>query len=738
MKIQEVIYTSASELLEDTTGHLGIVAKSRGIPQDVEIELRAHRAYSLLPDISVDAVDAHPPRFIFSTYGHGSAFFGVTRIVFAGADHTGRTTPLAHHLLVSRVELNGTRPAEFITATKESYVGRWNGQARWIEPARVISILPQGGTSPACLEELIGGGTTLLATLSRIAETLVLYPIAQRPVVVCVPRTASTRILELMAVIVDMLPSSIQLETHGVSHVISPTDQPRGFALALTYADTPFMRHCTERQDERRPVVADLTRVSTLPKAVEGTYGTLVANALKSGGMRAVHDLAIAWDDMGLDTTLIELFPAVVKLREGLAGEFLCTPGSANRLASLLGELSAGVKLQQPVSDLCLAAVQRLGNSSTPSRWETLAFIGVDRRWPQNAREWCLDFICYDRSALKQLVLLGHSSSSDSNVTDAQLGALIAARPQLISIAIESARSTLDKADIEVLSRILELAKLRFEEGCKLLPHIASLPWESDGSLLSASCHMVQRSIKSADHILRLCATPDSAPYKPLVDQVCLPLLIKSLKQVQEQTAWHELSQCYLTLGLQQNRVREHLQWLLSNCRERISDATVNKWLKDDQGAPRYGRELRDIVEQLQLLPAPPVGGSERRLPTPHVPQVSTLILKEYHHKGTSESTNPGPMLLPAIVGTLTLLIGIGLTVYLWQNGFRTKDILPIWFVLLPPMLLWRIAEFMLPRMIHQPKWFWVGRDIRWGITVVMMLVYCSLVEDIYQILFAT
>ena len=70
MIIQEAVYTSASDLLEDTTGHLGIVAKSRGIPQEVEVELRAHRAYSLLPDISVDAVNAHPPRFIFSTYGN--------------------------------------------------------------------------------------------------------------------------------------------------------------------------------------------------------------------------------------------------------------------------------------------------------------------------------------------------------------------------------------------------------------------------------------------------------------------------------------------------------------------------------------------------------------------------------------------------------------------------------------------------------------------------------------------
>src|SRR4051794_35632805 len=118
MRFEEQIYTSAAELLRGG-GHLGVVAQSREFPKHIESELASLRSYSMLPDLPLDGPDKHPPRYVAGA--RGAAHYSFSRIVFAGADHTGRTTPLVHHLVFGRADLAGDNlaPADIPSVTRQ-------------------------------------------------------------------------------------------------------------------------------------------------------------------------------------------------------------------------------------------------------------------------------------------------------------------------------------------------------------------------------------------------------------------------------------------------------------------------------------------------------------------------------------------------------------------------------------------------------------------------------------------
>ena len=258
MQIHEQIYTSARELLDPSQSDLGVVAESVGFPARVASQLNALASYRILKDLPVDDPKLHPSRIVAMPHEAGSSY-SVSRIVYAGADHSGRTTPLAHHILIDvsdraqdRVNLGDT-----IQALSNVFVDNWNQKPQIFDPPRSIDVsASQGLIHPigeANLQQL-ANVTGWLA--GRFVDGFESYSTS---VVFILPTDKRDESLKLLLAIYRAIASAKQSLLIFQSHVSSSSDIIGNAHVVATYPKSGYLNEIQSWPENRRPTVVDLS-----------------------------------------------------------------------------------------------------------------------------------------------------------------------------------------------------------------------------------------------------------------------------------------------------------------------------------------------------------------------------------------------------------------------------------------------------------------------------------------------
>ena len=268
VEAHELVYGSAPRLLLPGATDLGVIASTRSFPADAARKLERHRDYT-----------AYAPAATQSRYIVGML---CGRIEFSriemGTDHTGRRIPFARHLLLpleSSISCGDLvrRATVYATDPRQSVVG-------WIEPQpRLDPLPPPAPASPS-----------LAKAVSAAAETVIRYQETKRPVVLVqsIPDSkeiAGEAVLELIAVIGDVLPRGMLSSWVAATHVIDIDDRLPEASILATYRGSPFYAAIVSRSGERKPLMIDAESLAidgnTEPASAFGraTYADLISNS---------------------------------------------------------------------------------------------------------------------------------------------------------------------------------------------------------------------------------------------------------------------------------------------------------------------------------------------------------------------------------------------------------------------------------------------------------------------------
>ena len=135
----QLVYTSAAKLLTAGQSGFGTVARSKSITPLVVSAIERVSQFA-----SMRGLDSRRIIHVHRRITAGSNRFHVlTRIVDAGADYSGRTNHLAHHLVISQEEAaraaaRGITPADVLR--QFPWLARWDGNARFFEAAEDIAL----------------------------------------------------------------------------------------------------------------------------------------------------------------------------------------------------------------------------------------------------------------------------------------------------------------------------------------------------------------------------------------------------------------------------------------------------------------------------------------------------------------------------------------------------------------------------------------------------------------------
>jgi hypothetical protein len=135
----QLVYTSAAKLLDAGRSGYGTVARSKSITPLVVSAIERVSQFANLRGLDRNRV-IHVHRRI--TAG-SNRFHILTRIVDAGADYTGRTNHIAHHLVISQEEAaraaaRGTTPADVLR--QFPWLDRWDGAARFFDATEDVPL----------------------------------------------------------------------------------------------------------------------------------------------------------------------------------------------------------------------------------------------------------------------------------------------------------------------------------------------------------------------------------------------------------------------------------------------------------------------------------------------------------------------------------------------------------------------------------------------------------------------
>jgi hypothetical protein len=141
----QLIYTSAPRLLTAGQTGFGTVARHRDIPPLVVSAVERASQFARLP--GMDAA-----RVVFShrvVDAAGARYHVLSRVASAGADYTGRTNHLAHHLILTSAEaadLAGKGVSAGDVLVRFPWRSTWEDGARWLDGHETPDLagLPQG------------------------------------------------------------------------------------------------------------------------------------------------------------------------------------------------------------------------------------------------------------------------------------------------------------------------------------------------------------------------------------------------------------------------------------------------------------------------------------------------------------------------------------------------------------------------------------------------------------------
>ncbi|NQW99068.1 hypothetical protein HQ447_00310 [bacterium] len=182
----QLVYTSAAKLLDAGRSGYGTVARSKSLTPLVVSTIERVSQFA-----NLRGLDRSRVIFVHRRITAGSNRFHIlTRIVDAGADYTGRTNHLAHHLVVSQQEAAqaaalGITPADILG--QFPWLDRWDGSARFLEAAEDVPLEPfrAAGRDAA-------GKSWAAITGNRAHSRLLSGDTAPRAAVLILPETADT------------------------------------------------------------------------------------------------------------------------------------------------------------------------------------------------------------------------------------------------------------------------------------------------------------------------------------------------------------------------------------------------------------------------------------------------------------------------------------------------------------------------------------------------------------------
>ena len=136
---QQLIYTSAARLLDAGRSGFGTVARSKTISPLLVSAIERVSQFS-----NIRGTERSRVIFVHRRMVAGSNRFHIlSRIADAGADYTGRTNHIAHHLIVTQEEMAraasvGITPADVLT--QFPWLSRWEGNARFLTPEEDVNL----------------------------------------------------------------------------------------------------------------------------------------------------------------------------------------------------------------------------------------------------------------------------------------------------------------------------------------------------------------------------------------------------------------------------------------------------------------------------------------------------------------------------------------------------------------------------------------------------------------------
>lgn len=281
--VWELVYTSAPKLLDSSASHLGVVARSKGFPGEVETGVSKQWAYSMPSALGLPEPQTLP-RFHLLPLGPNQRWATLSRVQSAGFDHTGRTTPIAQHIAADREQLEscGESVASIVRWASRHYVSgrdrvfldRWDGDPRELEPRALPSC--QSVAPTAMLEEIPADCGPCAEDIRRAwcvgVETLLAYAGSQRMAVFVIRPAFAPHVLSFLSAILDSLPSRIQSQVTATSHVWEVSDAPANYWITFTYPRSPYLDRVRERADSKKPVIVDIALKTPAIPAADGAY----------------------------------------------------------------------------------------------------------------------------------------------------------------------------------------------------------------------------------------------------------------------------------------------------------------------------------------------------------------------------------------------------------------------------------------------------------------------------------
>lgn len=393
MQIHEQIYTSASELLSSNQSDLGVVAESAGFPTKVASQLMALASYRILDDLPLDAPSMHPSRIIAMPRNDGTTY-SVSRIVYAGADHSGRTTPLAHHILIDLCDLNaaGLFLSNLVGDLSRHFVDIWDQQPRRFDPPRNIDI-----TIPQASIDAIGEADSrrMSSIIGWLAKRFADGIESTTSVVFVLPTNHRDDALKLLVAIQRGIESSKQSSLFFQSHVGSSRDLIGNAQVVATYPNSEYLREIQSRPEKRRPFIIDLSTPSQPPLNNVGFakwFETRLADSncrqvLEDGFLiqRLLNDI----DESVFPDGFTDLWNFFELYQKGL---FIAQPNSIGSLAKNLSAISPMAE-QFVTRHTKKAIVEHFNTMKSKSNWESFLKIFISDSWPKPSRMLCLDLI---------------------------------------------------------------------------------------------------------------------------------------------------------------------------------------------------------------------------------------------------------------------------------------------------------------------------------------------------------
>lgn len=587
MRFQEQIYTSAPELLDRSSANLGVVAQTRDFPATVESALSPLRAYTILRDIPLENVEAHPPRLVIGPIDGNEHWYGLSQVVFAGADHTGRTTPLAHHLLFRREELSspGLGPWSIARAAKDRFRRQWKESPHWIEPPPTLQPISDLKNFQFPQNSWKGALRAVPApVLFTMAESLLNFSTSQRPVVVCIDRKNAHDAMDYIGDLLALLPESIQLHRVCISHVVDLSDYVHNSALMLTYPGTPFLEQSRGRQDPRAPVIFDLTHPDTLPARNDAQYGAALAKRAKLP--QPIFEACREWDRLELESGEGGEFHLILQVRDAL--KLVTDAKDAEDVAGQLTQVVDRPAVRKRIEDWSL---EMLEQRITAGDWGAITFLGFDARWPATIRQAAWRTIQRDPSqTAPHIVAQLQTNPEKSTELWSALQQLNKAHPQLADDSIRQALRTNSPLDAQTALALMQTCFADLPTLVDWTGMVLAGPGEANRLLLPAVKQSIDKSTASEGQLQRLYDAVTSNGHNVDVGrEILAPLLRNRLKSGALEPHWDAWTCRLMVHALHVGIAAGELNWLIETFGQRIRpDTTVRQWLQAAFNTPYY------------------------------------------------------------------------------------------------------------------------------------------------------